>query len=57
MVKNDNNDTPLHLASMYGHPDCVKELLNTRVCDLNGQNKQEETPEKALGLNEGKGKK
>ena len=52
LVTNDNNDTPLHLASMYGHPDCVKELLNTRVCDLNGQNKQEETPESLAELNE-----
>ena len=52
---NDNNDTALHLAAMEGHENCVKELLNTRVCDLNVQNKQEETAESLAELNEWRG--
>ena len=55
LEKNDNKDTPLHLASMYGHELCVRELLNTRACDLNLQNKQEETAESLAELNEWSG--
>ena len=38
------HNTPLHLASLYGHLDIVRYLVEQRNCDVNCRNKYKTTP-------------
>jgi len=42
--KDDANQTPVHLASRFGHLDVVKYLSNTGECDLTIKTDSGETP-------------
>lgn len=45
------NDTPLHIASKFGHVDVVRELVSYDKCILTSVNKYDQTPKDVSIIN------
>ena len=43
-IRNSCDQTALHMAASYGNPDCVRELLNDKSCEIDAQDAYGLTP-------------